>query len=67
MLRRAPAVRTAVPAIAIVASVVLWSVEPRGKPQDLLLNPPELHACLSPVTAPINHEDKGMMAKVLFQ
>jgi hypothetical protein len=44
MLRRAPAVRTAVPAIAIVASVVLWSVEPRGKPQDLLLNPPELHA-----------------------
>jgi suppressor of ftsI len=44
MLRRAPAVRTAVPAIAIVASVVLWSVEPRGKPQGLLLNPPELHA-----------------------
>jgi hypothetical protein len=44
MSRRAPAVRTAVPAIAIVASVVLWSVEPRGKPQDLLLKPPELHA-----------------------
>ncbi len=44
MSRRAPAVRTAVPAIAIVASVVLCSIEPRGKPHDLLLNPPELHA-----------------------
>jgi suppressor of ftsI len=42
--RIASAMRIAVPAIAIVASVVLWSFDLSGKPPSLLLNPPELRA-----------------------
>src|SRR5713101_6684759 len=44
MARTASALRTVVPAIAIVASVVFWSFELSGKPPSLLLNPPELRA-----------------------
>src|SRR6266852_197842 len=44
MARTASALRSVVPAIAIVASVVFWSFELSGKPPSLLLNPPELRA-----------------------
>jgi suppressor of ftsI len=42
--RIVPALRTAVPAIAIVASLALWSFALRGEAPGLLLNPPELRA-----------------------
>jgi hypothetical protein len=40
MSRAAFVLRTAVPTIAIMASVIFWSFEPRGKPHGALLNPP---------------------------
>src|ERR1700674_4352344 len=42
--RIVPALRTAVPATAIVASLALWSFALRGEAPGLLLNPPELRA-----------------------
>jgi suppressor of ftsI len=42
--RTAPALRTAIPIIAILAGVVFWSFELQGKPPELLSNPPELHS-----------------------
>src|SRR6202140_1220843 len=44
MSRIAPALRTAIPALAIGASVVLCSLEMTGKPPGLLSKPPELRA-----------------------
>src|ERR1700674_2205626 len=44
MSRIAPALRTAIPALAIGASVVLCSLEMSGKPPGLLSKPPELRA-----------------------
>src|SRR6202165_533241 len=44
MSRIAPVLRTAIPALAIGASVVLCSLEMTGKPPGLLSKPPELRA-----------------------
>jgi suppressor of ftsI len=44
MARIAPALRTAIPAIAFVASVVFCSLELAGKPPGLLSNPPQRRA-----------------------
>ncbi len=44
MLRVAPALRTAIPALAIVASVVFSLLVMTGKPPGLLSNPPQLRA-----------------------
>jgi suppressor of ftsI len=44
MSRLAPALNTAIPALAIVACMVFCSLEMTGKPSALLSNPPELFA-----------------------
>src|ERR1700730_12173288 len=44
MLRTAPLLRTAIPAVAIMATGVLCALRMTGGPSDLLSSPPELHA-----------------------
>ena len=44
MSRTAPSLRTAIPAVAIMATGVLCTLGMTGNPSDLLSSPPELHA-----------------------